>query len=156
MINCISTTESIVFSQLLSQGILQTVDQDFSLKQLQFLSWNVQGIRSKLNDQDFLEYISKFDVLIFTETWHSEITNLNIDGFDNFSCPRPQANKNAKRNSGGFFVFFKRYLNGRLELIESDEKGFFWFKLNKEYSYLTTDTYFCCCYIPPFTLIQES
>ena len=46
-------------------------------------------------------------------------------------------------------MFFKRYLNGRLELIESDEKGFIWFKLNKEYSYLTTDTYFCCCYIPP-------
>ena len=46
----------------------------FSLKQLQFLSWNVQGIRSKLDDQDFLEYISKFDVLIFTETWHSKIT----------------------------------------------------------------------------------
>jgi len=34
-------------------------------------------------------------------------------------------------------------------LIESDEKGFIWFKLNKEYSYLTNDTYCCCCYIPP-------
>jgi len=77
------------------------------------------------------------------------ITNLNINGFDNFSCPQPKANKNAKRNSGGVIVFFKHYLNGGLDLIESDEKGFIWFKLNKEYSYLTTDTYFCCCYIPP-------
>ena len=34
-------------------------------------------------------------------------------------------------------------------MIDSDEKGFIWFKLNKEYSYLTNDTYFCCCYIPP-------
>ena len=104
---------------------------------------------SKLDDQDFLDYISKFDILILTEKWHSKITNLNINGFDNFSCLRPKANEKAKRNSGGVIVFFKHYLNGCIDLIESDEKGFIWFKLNKEYSYLTTDTYFCCCYIPP-------
>ena len=66
--------------------------------------------------------------------------NHQPNGFDNFSCPRPLANKNAKRNSGGVIVFFKHYLNSRVELIESDEKVFFCFKLNKEYSYLTTDT----------------
>ena len=32
-----------------------------------------------------------YDVFSFSETWHSSVTYIQVDG--QFSCPRPKANK---------------------------------------------------------------
>ena len=36
--------------------------QDNARKQLNFVSWNVQGLVKKLNDNDFLSLLSNFDI----------------------------------------------------------------------------------------------
>ena len=114
-----------------------------------FLAWNVQGLRSKLDDCDFLNFISDFDILIFTETWSSQTSNVNIDGYNYFNCPRPKFNNKAKRNSGGVIIYYKHKLCNSLELITLNNKGIIWFKLKKEFLLTDNDAYFCSCYIPP-------
>ena len=37
-----------------------------------FLQWNIGGLFSKLNDDDFIEYISSFDFICMVETFAEE------------------------------------------------------------------------------------
>ena len=37
-----------------------------------FLQWNIGGLFSKLNDDDFIEYISSFDFICMVETFAVE------------------------------------------------------------------------------------
>ena len=49
------------------------------------MTWNVEGLSSKIKDQDVIEYFKKFDVFALTETWYQyidELENLLID----YSC----------------------------------------------------------------------
>ena len=113
------------------------------------LSWNVQGLSSKLNDADFLDFISNYDILIFTETWLAKSTNVNIDNYLCFSCPRPKYNKKAKRHSGGVILYYKKKYFGYIKLISENERGILWFKLSKTYFGTENDLLICSCYVPP-------
>ena len=113
------------------------------------LLWNVQGISTKLRDSDFLAFISRYDVLIFTETWASATSHLEIKGHSYFNCPRPKYNFSAKRNSGGIIVYYKDKYRSRISLSKSDCKGMMWCKFDKESFNSEKDVYLCICYVPP-------
>ena len=72
----------------------------------------------------------KLDILLFTETWHEKKTNLSIQGYDCFSCPRPKFNSRAKRDSGGIVVYFS--LKNYVHLVELNQNSAIRFKLSKE------------------------
>ena len=114
-----------------------------------FLSWNIQGIRSKLDDCDFLNFISDYDILLFSECWNSKTSNINIDGYCNFNCPRPKFNRKAKRDSGGVIVYFKNKFVNHIELVNVNQNGIIWFKLKKTFLLTENDVYICLTYIPP-------
>lgn len=111
--------------------------------------WNVNGICRKLVDDDFLNYINDYDILLLTETWNARTTNININGYKSFVCPRPRTNTRAKRASGGVIVYYKQWLENKLELVKTDYRGIIWFKLKKDLTNYDSDLYFCTCYIPP-------
>ena len=104
---------------------------------------------NKLDDSDFINEISKYDILIFTECWISKFSNVNINGYECFVCPRQKCNKKAKRSSGGITVYFKHHLSQKISLIKRNTKGILWFKVDKSVFDNVTDRYFCVCYIPP-------
>ena len=109
----------------------------------------MQGIKSKIDDNDFLNYINEFDVLLFTECWNSQISNIEIKNFESISCSRPKCNAKAKRNSGGIIVYYKEQLSKFIEVVNIDNKGIMWFKLKDNESGSSEDKYICVCYIPP-------
>ena len=86
---------------------------------------------------------------MFSETWHTKTSNINIDGYNYFSCPRPKFNRKAKRDSGGVIVYFKQKFTNYIELINSNQNGIIWFKLNKKLLLTDNDAYICTCYVPP-------
>ena len=110
---------------------------------------NVQGLKSKLDDCDFFNFISDYDILLFSECWHSKLSNIDIEGYSHFSCPRPKFNRKAKRNSGGVIVYFKNILSSHLELVNVNQNGIIWFKLNKTFLLTDNDAYICLSYVPP-------
>ena len=119
------------------------------LGQLSCLLWNVQGISTKLRDSDFLAFISRYDVLIFTETWASATSHLEIKGYSYFNCPRLKYNFSAKRNSGGIIVYYKDKYRSCISLSKSDCKGMMWCKFDKESFNSEKDVYLCISYVPP-------
>ena len=96
-----------------------------------------------------MNFINDFDILILTETWHSKTSNINIDGYCHFSCPRPKFNSNARRNSSGVIIYYKTTYFNHIELVNVNQNGIIWFKLKKEFLLTENDAYFCSLYIPP-------
>ena len=98
---------------------------------------------------DFLNYINKYDFLFLTETWHSNTSNIDIDNFLNFSCPRPKCYRKAKHDSGGVVIYYNKKYFGHVKLLFVNNKGLIWIKLDKQYFGADNDVYICNCYIPP-------
>ena len=47
---------------------------------INILSFNVEGLKPKLEDPNFMEFIKDYDISIFSETWKADASKLNIEG----------------------------------------------------------------------------
>ena len=73
---------------------------------IKILSFNVEGLKPKLDDPNFLEFIKYYDISIFSEAWKAYTSKLNIEGFWDYSQVKPK-HKNAIRHSGGINILAK-------------------------------------------------
>ena len=96
-----------------------------------------------------MNFVSDFDILLFTETWNSKHSKPNINGYDYFDCPRPKCSKKAKRNSGGVIIYYKEKYRNNLELVDVNYKGIIWLKLKSNFICSDNDTFICLTYVPP-------
>ena len=67
---------------------------------LSFMSWNIQGVKQKCRDTDFLNLINSYDFVALQETW---LNSFDVFSLTDFCCFRSDRTKSkyAKRNSGG-------------------------------------------------------
>ena len=61
---------------------------------INIFSFIVEGLKPKLGDPNFIDFIQKYDVVIFTETWKADTSKINIEGHWVYSQIRPK-HKNA-------------------------------------------------------------
>ena len=113
----------------------------------QILNFNVEGLKSKLDNPSFLELIQKYDIIILTETCKADTLKINIEGSWDYSQVRPK-HKNAIRHSGGITVLAKNHIRFGLKLVE-DTEGFLWFRLETSLFQFENDMFLCGVYIPP-------
>ena len=52
---------------------------------LKFLTFNVEGLKSKLDDPSFQNYFIQNDIVVFLETWLDKKESLKIEGFWDYS-----------------------------------------------------------------------
>ena len=98
-----------------------------SPEHLKLFSFNVEGLKPKLEEPNFLETIQDYDISILTETWKNDPSKINIEGFWDYSQVRPK-HKNTIRNSEGITILARYNIRPGLKLIENSE-GFLWFGL---------------------------
>ena len=106
---------------------------------INILSFNLEGLKPKLGDPNFIDFIRKYDVVIFTETWKADTSKINVEGYWDYSQIRPK-HKNAIRHSGGITVLAKHNIRPGIKLVENTEE-FLWFKLDKNFSQTDNDIY---------------
>ena len=117
---------------------------------LSIASWNINGIRNKINDPDFLERLQPHDIVFLSETWIDKgDENITIDGFFSLNIAQSSRHKNAKHNSGGISVFIKNEYKNNIKILKSTAEHFIWIKINKALTGLPKDTYCCVAYIQP-------
>ena len=114
------------------------------------MTWNVEGLSSKIKDQDVIEYFKKFDVFALTETWYQyidELENLLID----YSCYFVKATKRAiwGRAMGGCIVYVKSALTQYIERIWTDSPFGVFFRVKKQVFNLHSDCILAFVYLPP-------
>ena len=88
---------------------------------INIFSFNVEGLKPKLGDPNFIDFIQKYDVVIFTETWKAKTSKVNIEGYCDYSQIRPK-HKNAIRHSAGITVLTKDIIRPGIKLVENTKE----------------------------------
>ena len=86
-------------------------DYHHDVTEFNICSLNVQGLNKFNNDQTFLQFCKKYDIIGLYETWQRKKLDFDsfLEGYVNFDCMR-QPKGSAPRGSGGVTVFVKDYL----------------------------------------------
>jgi len=123
-------------------------------KRLKILSFNVEGIKSELDDPNFIELMYKHDICLLNETWRAEDTKINLPGLWDFSYIRPKI-KRVGRHSGGITIFCKEDLRSGVKVVQATE-GFVWIKLDRYTFNIDKPLFICATYIPPEYSVKKS
>ena len=79
---------------------------------LRFSLLNIQGLvtkrTNKLKSEEVINLFSCNDIVMFTETWTNEYSDLEFDNFTYFILNRTENKKSCKRNSGGIVIYIKK------------------------------------------------
>ena len=59
---------------------------------IRILSFNVEGLKHKIEDPQFIEFIQDFDIAILSETWKADTSKIHLEGFWDYSQIRPKRN----------------------------------------------------------------
>ena len=126
--------------------------QDFKHQNLKFLTYNVQGLNSKLENEDFVNFVKSYDFVCLTETF--------IDGsFDRESFPEhiifeSKSMRYSKfgRTQGGVMVLIKKTFARFVSQIELQYDNLIAIIINPELTGTNKKVIFLSCYLPP----QES
>ena len=59
------------------------------------------------------------------------------------------AQKKKWRLSGGLSVYYRQNLGKNISVIEKNDHGLIWLKINQSIFKFAEDVYICHCYIPP-------
>ena len=123
-----------------------------SVSQLKFCVWNVQGLASKrhnkLNDPEFLNIINSYDIILCTETWTNNGTDIDINGYKNISLHRARRPR-SKRDSGGIIIYYRQYLEPYIRLCKKVEDCILWFRISHELLRCDKDILICTAYVIP-------
>lgn len=81
---------------------------------------NCQGLitksSNKLKSPEFISMFESNDIVMLTETWSNEFTDLQIKHFENFALHRPRLSK-SKRDSGGILIYVREHLVSKILFI---------------------------------------
>ena len=120
---------------------------------MNFSLLNSQGLvtkyTNKLLSTESTQIFQNNDIILLTETWSGELTDISVNGFNVFQLDRGNKKLNTKRNSGGIALYIKSDIINYCSLIEKDSDDILWLKINGSLFNLTYDFYLCLCYIIP-------
>lgn len=120
---------------------------------------NVQGLISKrvnkLKSKELFPIFQNNDIILFTETWTSDISDLNVDGFECFPLHRT-SKPGSKRNSGGIAIYIRNeYVSDDILFLQSDD-DILWLKISGSKINLVHDLYLGLCYVIPELSSRQS
>ncbi len=112
--------------------------------------WNIKGLGDKLDNDEIVGLMDKYDVCIFTETWKTE--KIKIRNFHTEHLPAVKTGKKSGRFSGGVMIFIKEKYKNIIKSINNGKYNYgIWLKIDK--NYLASESgkhiYICGIYIPP-------
>jgi hypothetical protein len=99
----------------------------------------------KLKDLKLI--FDEHDIILLTETWTDNYSDLDVNGYEYFVLNRTAVKKACKRNSGGMIIYIKSHLVGTDTLFFKRKDDILWVKLSSEVLNISKDIYVGLCYI---------
>ena len=113
---------------------------------------NVQGLvtkqRNKLNEDEVTSLTEKCDIVLLTETWTNEQTDIQLDGYFEYKLSRKR-HKRAKRDSGGLAIFIREKLKKEVVLVKCDSDDIMWIRIDGSLLPTGKALYICLTYVLP-------
>ena len=95
-------------------------DWEFAEGELNILSWNVNGLTSTRKDDDeFVNILSKYDLIFLYETWTSSKSNVELSGYTAHTFYRQFEHRNARRYSDGLVLYYKDSLKDGISIVKN-------------------------------------
>jgi hypothetical protein len=123
-------------------------DENEKSKQFLFMHWNVNGLMTKLFDNDFVSFVSSFHFVCLVETFVSAVKDDAFPGFTVFCQPAVKLSV-AGRPSGGVVCLIKNEFIRFVKQIKVNVGPFLLFVISKEVFGLEKDVLYVCAYIQP-------
>ena len=86
-------------------------------------------------------FLLRYDIILLCETWISEDSKYELNGFKYYNYPRKIMHQNAKRSSGGLGIFVRKNIAQGVTVLKHTKGITAWIKLDKDFFGLTTDTH---------------
>ena len=104
-------------------------------------------------DEDFVNYISNYDLIFLNETWIPKNETLNFD-IPGYCCELIAGNKSRNtskgRYSGGIAFYYKDTLKQHITVVQKEQSGILWIKVSSQLFPFDQDVYICHIYVPPY------
>ena len=114
---------------------------------------NCQGLitkrTNKLKTAEFHSIFQSNDIVLCTECWTDELSEIAVNSFENFVLNRYEKKRGSKRNSGGIILYVRSEYVTKDMLIYTSKDDILWVKICKTVLGLDTDLYICLCYVIP-------
>ena len=129
-------------------GVISNIN-DTLLGCFSFLTWNIEGLYSKIFDNDFIQFVSENDFVCLTETFL--IDELKSDTFidhDIFHKPATKLSRQG-RPSGGVICLTRKRFKPYIKEIKVDERNFVLLFIDKTLFNIDKDVLYVGAYVPP-------
>ena len=114
---------------------------------------NCQGLvtkrTNKLKSVEFQNIFESHDVILLTECWTNQFSELTVNNFESFVLHRQENKKNSKRNSGGIVLYIRNKYVSDDTLIFTSHDDILWVKISSSVLSLNNDLHICLCYVVP-------
>ena len=126
---------------------LQEKETDLCSKCIKIVSWNVEGLSSKMSEEGFLTYLQSFDVCCLTETFTPPEFDFSIH-LSTYSVVHSPGIKLSSqgRRSGGVMILLKKYFDVYTTRIDTGEDTILAVRLRAP---CVKDIIIMCIYVPP-------
>ena len=134
----------------LNSGNSPTGKPKASKRVINWLCWNVEGLLEKINTDDFLEFLKKFDILVLGETFTLPSFNFEIKFDEYFHLHSPAKKYNRLgRPSGGLVFMIKKELQQYCQVIQTKISHILAVRLDKSMFDRERDLVLVATYIHP-------
>ncbi|MEW8548380.1 MAG: reverse transcriptase family protein, partial [Candidatus Thiodiazotropha sp.] len=127
---------------------------------MNFVLLNIQCLISKrtnkLKLKELTDIFYKNDLILLTETWTNEFSDISFPGFHVFYLSRTDRKQNSKRDSGGIAIYVRDKYYSSDMLVKQDSDDILWVKFDGSLFNLSNDLYLCLCYIVPSDSSREA
>jgi hypothetical protein len=111
-----------------NSGVKITTAQPAKSSVLSICYWNINGLSEDKLDRDAAgSFVTKYDIIIFAETWRSDPPTLS--GYKCIDFPRIELNVNARRGSGGISVFIKDDISPFVKVVKHYHDCIVWLNI---------------------------
>ena len=105
---------------------------------------------------EFQNFFNSNDVILITESWTNEYSDIEVSNFDSFVLHRKEKKKGCKRNSGGIVLYIRSKYVTRNTLVYTSQDDIIWAKFDKALFSMNTDLYVGLCYVIPDDSSRQS
>ena len=117
------------------------------MRDIQFLSINVCGLKSKLLCPDFISFIGKYDIIGVQESKLDDVDKIQVPGYQVFSNNRKAL---SRYRSGGITLLVRLQWLPYITVHKFDSKLILWFTISKRIMMNHQDLQCGIVYIPPY------
>lgn len=114
---------------------------------------NIQGISTKRTNKllspEIKDIFNNHDIVLFTETWANQFSDLTVEHFEHFNLNRSENKASSKRSSGGIIIYVRNEFVSSDTVIFHSEDDIICIKINGFKLGLHNDLFVCLCYIIP-------